>query len=99
MSKRAKFRIDQAIQQKLRIKHNVACSEVMECFANVTLGFLEDTREDHKTDPPTYWFVEQTDAGRNLFVAFMKVGDEIVVKTAFEPTEARIKLYKKVASK
>lgn len=93
------IKFDDNIERKLKVKHNVLPSEVLECFANVQRGFLEDTREDHKTDPPTYWFVEQTDKGRWLFVAFMMIGGKIVVKTAFDADENRRKIYAKHTSK
>lgn len=98
MPKGPNLRIDESIKRKLQVKHNVECSEVAECFANVTLGYLEDTRESHKTDPPTYWFVEQTDKGRQLFVAFMFIDGQVVIKTAYDADERRLKLYRKIAS-
>lgn len=88
-----------SIERKLKVKHNVLVSEVLECFANVQRGFLEDTREDHKTDPPTHWFVEQTDKGRWLFIAFMLIDNEIVIKTAFDADENRKRIYTKLTSK
>jgi hypothetical protein len=90
--------IDESIKRKLLVKHNVECFEVAECLANVTLGYLEDTRESHKTNPPTYWFVEQTDKGRHLFVAFMFIDGQVVLKTAFDATPERQNLYRKLAS-
>lgn len=93
------LRIDEAIKRKLQVKHNVECHEVAECFANVTRGFLQDTREEHKTNPPTHWFVEQTDKGRHLFIAFMFINGEVVIKTAFDATEERMKVYRKLTSK
>ncbi|NPU91932.1 MAG: ADP-ribosyl-(dinitrogen reductase) hydrolase [Gammaproteobacteria bacterium] len=93
------IKIDSSIERKLKVKHNVLPSEVLECFANVQRGFLIDPREEHKTDPPTHWFIEETDKGRWLFVAFMMVDGTIVIKTAFDADESRKKLYMKLTSK
>lgn len=91
--------ISESIERKLKVKHNVLVSEVHECFANVQRGFLEDTREDHKTDPPTYWFVEETDKARWLFVAFMMIDREIKIKTVFDADEQRKRIYMNLTSK
>lgn len=93
------IRIDSSIESKLKTKHNVNCSEVRECFANVSKGYLEDTREDYQKEPKTYWFVEQTDHGRWLFIAFLFVDGEVIVKTAFDADEKRKKLYMKLTGK
>ena len=93
------IRIDDSIKNKLKVKHNVDCTEVVECFANVERGFVEDTRESHKTDPPTHWFVEQTDHGRHLFVAFMFIDGQVVIKTAYDASDERKKIYLKMTGK
>ena len=38
---------------KLLRKHSVTTTEVEECFVNRRKGLLEDTREQHQTNPPT----------------------------------------------
>ena len=88
------------IIEKLRVKHKVEVSEVEECFANVTKGFLIDTREDYETDPPTRWFIEETNKGRKLLVAFMHFVDknEIVLKSAYKPDAQQMKTYNKLTS-
>jgi hypothetical protein len=91
--------ISESIERKLKVKHNVSVSEVYECFANVQRGFLEDTREDHKTDPPTHWFVEETDKARWLFIAFMMIDGVITIKTAFDANEHRKRIYMNLTSK
>ncbi|MGD8174806.1 hypothetical protein [Marinimicrobium sp. ARAG 43.8] len=92
------IKIDPSIQSKLKVKHNVKCSEVLECFANVSKGFLTDNRETHKTNPPTQWFVEQTDNGRWLFIAFMYIDETVVIKTAYDADETKKRLYSKLVS-
>lgn len=92
------IKFDETIERKLKVKHNVLPSEVRECFANVQRGFLEDTREDHKTNPPTRWFIEETDRGRALFIAFMMIEGKIVIKTAFDADDNRKHVYKNLTS-
>jgi hypothetical protein len=41
---------------KLQAKHNVSMKDVRECFMNRTGEVLEDTSEEHKSDPPTTFF-------------------------------------------
>lgn len=84
-----------SILDKLRNKHGVQRSEVEECFANIEYGVLEDTREEHKTDPLTQWFIAETNKGRRLYVAFVFEAGEVRLKTAFEPTADRERVYRK----
>lgn len=51
------LKISKSIIGKLKSKHNVSVDEVFECFLNRTKGLLEDTRVNHKTNPPTLWFI------------------------------------------
>jgi len=89
------------IVEKLRNKHQISVEEVHECFANVSRGFLIDTREHNQTDPVTHWFIEETDRGRDLLIVFMHFnkGNRFVLKTAFVPTKERKKLYLKMTKK
>ena len=41
------------IREKLIEKHQVKEGEVHECFFNKEGPYLEDTEEDHRTEPPT----------------------------------------------
>ncbi|KPQ03071.1 ADP-ribosyl-[dinitrogen reductase] hydrolase [Marinobacter sp. HL-58] len=84
-----------AVKQKLAQKHGVSLEEVQQCFANREGNLLEDSREEHKTDPPTQWFISETDYGRRLKVAFMLMGSDIIVKTAYEPNETEERIYQK----
>lgn len=85
------------IRRKLKYKHNVNISEVEECFCNRDKGLLEDTREEHKTNPPSQWFIAETDYGRRLKIVFVEREDGISLKTAYEPNETEIKIYEKHA--
>jgi uncharacterized DUF497 family protein len=70
--------------QKLSQKHGVSKDEILQCFANRYRGFLEDIREEHLTDPPSKWFVAETDYGRKLKVVFIQTANgDIHIKTAY----------------
>ena len=93
-----KFDIPPSVSEKLRDKHKVEPKEVYQCFLNRTHGFLNDTREEHKSDPITQWFIAETDQGRQLKICFLLKGGVVTIKTAYEPTtDASIKLYYKIA--
>ena len=82
---------------KLAKKHNVNQKEVEQCFVNREGGLLTDDREDHKTNPPTLWFVAPTNKNRILKVAYIQDGKEIIVKTAYEANMEEIRIYEKFA--
>ena len=84
-----------AVKQKLAQKHGVSLEEVQQCFANREGNLLEGIREEHKTDPPTQWFIAETDYGRRLKVAFMLKGDDIIIKTSYEPNQTEDGIYRK----
>ncbi len=93
-----RLNIEPDIKQKLKDKHQVKSEEIEECFLNREKGYLEDTRADHVTDPPTRWFIAKTDVGRLLKVVWIM--DEvagITIKTAYEPNEKEIEIYTKHA--
>ena len=90
------LRISRKVRLKLAEKNPpVTEGEIEECFANRNGEFLEDTREDHKTEPPTFWFIAETDYGRGLKVAFISRDDETTIRTAYDPNEDEIRIYKK----
>jgi uncharacterized DUF497 family protein len=83
------------IRKKLESEHGVQPTEVFQCFLNREKGFLLDDREEHKTDPPTQWFISNTDAGRFLKVVFIRTSaTEIDIKSAYEPNSKEITIYK-----
>ncbi len=89
-----KFSIAPTIFEKLKTKHKVTETEIEECFLNRKYNHLIDTREEHDTDPPTQWFISETDKGRLLKIVWMK--DEvlgIVIKSAFKPSGDTISYY------
>ncbi|WP_457664703.1 hypothetical protein [Thiolapillus sp.] len=67
------LKISPGVKEKLKKKHCVADDEITQC----TGRNLMDRREDHQTDPPTLWFISETDFGRLLKVVFIQSGDDI----------------------
>lgn len=92
------LQISVGVRNKLASKHGVSEEEIIQCFANREGCFLEDIREHHKTDPPTQWFIAETDFGRLLKVIFIDRGDgDIVIRSAFEPGPEERRIYRKYA--
>lgn len=90
--------IADSIQRKLNEKHGgITRREIEQCFENCEGEHLIDNREKHKTNPPTKWFIAQTNANRLLKVAFIFEDGKVFVKTAYEPCEEEIRIYKKFA--
>ncbi len=89
--------ISQKIESKLAEKHQVRPSEVRQCFENREAGFLEDDREDNKTDPPTKWFISCTNRGRKLKVVFVFKEGKVFLKTAYPPNSDEIGIYNQKA--
>jgi hypothetical protein len=94
-----KIYISERVLQKLSDKHGVRPDEIRHCFENREGRFLEDVREDHKSDPPTQWFIAETNQRRRLKVVFvvqpMLQGKRISIRTAYEPNPAEINIYER----
>jgi hypothetical protein len=92
------FKISEAVLSKMKKKHNVKEKDVFECFFNRTHSFLIDSREEHRTDPVTNWFIAKTDCGRTLKICFVSRDGNIEIKTAYAPsTPLAIDMYYKKA--
>lgn len=89
--------IPDSVLQKLMAKHNVAASEVIECFANRKGPSLTDNREEHRTNPPTRWFIAETDMGRKLKVVYIPIDNSFIIKTAYPANPIELEIYRKVA--
>lgn len=85
--------VSQTILEKLHSKHKVDKYEVEQCFKNLIGTFLQDTREDHQTDPPTLWFIAPTNTNRLLKVVFIFKDGNVHIKSAFEPNKNEISIY------
>ena len=80
---------------KLKEKHGVSRREVEQCFDNREGGLLEDSREKHKTSPPTRWFIAPTNRGRLLKIVIVAYCGNVYLKSAYEPNKAEIGIYER----
>jgi hypothetical protein len=87
--------ISEWVRKKLTNKHCVTEQEIIECFMNRTSIYLEDTREEHKTEPPSKWFIAETDKERKLKTVFVLKDNKIFIKTAYELNQKEILIYQK----
>ena len=93
-----KFHIAPDIRQKLKDKHQVEEIEIEECFLNREKAHLIDPRAEHATEPPTQWFISESDKGRLLKIVWINDPVQgITIKTAFEPNQKEINIYTKYA--
>lgn len=86
--------VTDAIKTKLKARHKVELREVEQCFDNKLGRLLTDTRALHKTNPPTLWFIAETNKGRALKIVYIQIEMEIHLKTAYEPNEEEKKIYR-----
>lgn len=84
--------ISPEILSKLQV-HNVTRREIEQCFENRVGNYVEDTREEHRTDPPTLWFVAPTNDDRILKIIFVYLDGNIYIKSAYLANEKVISLY------
>ncbi|MGA4442577.1 ADP-ribosyl-(dinitrogen reductase) hydrolase [Ectopseudomonas hydrolytica] len=90
--------ISEAIQRKLDGKHGgISGREVEQCFENCEGEHLIDNREQNRTNPPTKWFIAPTNANRLLKVVFVFEDGKVYLKTAYEPSDEEIRIYRKFA--
>lgn len=89
--------ISPKVKKKIEDKHGLTLDEVDEAISGRLAGFLEDTREEHKSDPPTLWFVGSTDFGKYLKVAFIFKDGTMIIRTAYEANQTELAIYKKYA--
>lgn len=88
--------ISKRVREKLANKQPpVTEAEIVQCFANREGRFLLDTREEHKTNPPTKWFIAETNYGRLLKVVFVRnIDGSIEIKSAFDPNDTEKRIYR-----
>lgn len=79
------------------VKHLVRGSELRQCFQNRDGIFLTDEREANKTDPPSLWFIAETDNARLLKIVFVCAHGKLHIKTAYQPNQAEISIYERHA--
>jgi uncharacterized DUF497 family protein len=83
------------VDEKLDAKHTVTPEEVEQCFDNKCGVNLIDDRENHRTDPPSLWFIAETNRGRLLKIIYVYRDGNIYLKSAYEPNEDEIRIYGK----
>lgn len=94
----AKIILSDVIRKKLANKEPpVTESEIQQCFCNATHQPLIDTREEHKTNPPTRWFVAETDYGRKIKIMYVPTPEGLYIKSAYNATEEIRRIYNKYA--
>ena len=86
--------ITSATEAKLKTKHNVTIPEVRQCFLNRKWRLLMDNRVLTRTNPPTLWFFADTNRMRALKIVYIQRGLEIHLKTAFEPNDEELAIYR-----
>lgn len=87
--------IPDEIRAKLAAKHDVGEPEVHQCLANITGKLLVDNREDHRSDPPTVWFIAPTNRGRLLKVCYVPKKGDIYIRTCYPPNDIELAIYRK----
>jgi uncharacterized DUF497 family protein len=87
--------LSEKVRQKLMVKHMVRGSEIWQCFQNREGIFLTDEREDNKTDPPTLWFIAETDNARILKIVFVYAHGKLHIKTAYQANQVEISIYER----
>lgn len=91
--------ISAKVREKLANKKPpVTQEEIVQCFTNRTGSYLLDEREDHDSDPPTRWFIAETDYGRFLKIAFIAKEGTIIIRTAYDPNADEKRIYAKYGS-
>jgi hypothetical protein len=94
------LKISHSVRAKLGNKNPpVTREEIEECFANRSGTYLEDTREQHRTDPPTKWFIAETYYGRKLKIAFIQKDANTIIRTAYVPNKDELRIFNKYSMK
>lgn len=87
--------VSEAVRTKLQKKHQVTLREVEHCFMNREGRLLYDNRALTKTNPPTLWFIAQTNQNRKLKIVYIQKGLQVILKTAYEPNEEELAIYER----
>lgn len=88
--------ISDTVLKKLDEKHGVCRREVEQCFENLDGPLLIDDREDHRSDPPTLWFLARTNRNRLLKVVYIQRGSKVNLRTCYEPNDVEIAIYEQM---
>ena len=87
--------VTESVRIKLRSKHSLSVEEVEEAISNLDPShkLLEDSREQHKTNPPSLWFVSETNRGLKLKVVIIPANGDFYLKTAYPANSTEIEIY------
>lgn len=91
--------VSSAIETKIKNKHAVTIAEVRQCFFNRNGRLLVDNRALTKTNPPTLWFIADTNKVRTLKIVYIQIGSQIQLKTAYEPNDVEKAIYQQFGLK
>ena len=89
------LKISDSVLKKLKERHGVTKSEVEHCFRNRVGRLLVDDRALTKTKPPTLWFLACTNKGREQKIVYIQRDSIVELKTAYEPNEVEIGIYRR----
>ena len=89
-----KIRLSSSIIEKLNTR-DITEKDLYQCFENIEGSFLQDTREEHKTDPETNWFVSETNRKRKLKIMFIIRDGCVDIKSAYDATQQICEIYQK----
>lgn len=88
--------ISSRVREKLgRKQPPVAQVEIEQCFGSRSGSYLLGERQDNQTDPPTRWFIAETDYGRFLKIVFILKDGDVIIKTAYDPNSEEQRIYRK----
>ena len=73
----------------------VTVREIEQCMENRQGGLLVDTRLKNRTDPPTLWFIAETNQSRKLKIVYIQDGADVIVKSAYDPNPEERRIYAK----
>lgn len=90
--------IHKTIENKCLIKHNVLENEIREAWQSYDGTVLvTDDREEHRTNPPTVWFVVKTSGVRLLKIIAVIDSDGVAyLKSAYDANQKVINLFRKM---
>lgn len=71
--------------------------EVRECFMAWDGRFCYDMKEEHRTDPPTRWFVCESHIGRLLKIMYVEDEEHVYLKSAYLATGEVKRIFDKYA--
>jgi hypothetical protein len=92
-----KIRISDDVLKKIA-ERNIGPADIAQCFQNRELGYCDDTRAKHLTNPLTKWFVAPTDRDRALKIMFVPEKDGVDLKSAYDATDEIRRIYTKYAA-